>query len=82
MAAKPLRTKLMRAAMYLWGDDHELGDVVAHIRTGNGHANKAEAIGARILEAMSLIRIVIRSGPLFRALITPTCFISDDHRTC
>jgi hypothetical protein len=30
--AKPLRENLMKAALYLWGDDEELGDVVAHIR--------------------------------------------------
>ncbi len=46
MAAKPLRSKLMRAATYLWGDDPELGDVVAHIRTGNGHANNADDMGS------------------------------------
>ncbi len=32
--------------MYLWGDDPELGDVVATIRTGNGYANKADDLGS------------------------------------
>ena len=45
MEAKPLRLKLMKAATYLWGDDPELSDVVAHIRKGNGYANKADDLG-------------------------------------
>jgi hypothetical protein len=45
-AAKPLRTKLMRAASYLWADDPELGDVVSHIRSGNGYANRADDLGS------------------------------------
>lgn len=46
LEAKPLRKKLFKAAEYLWSDDPELGDVVANIRSGNGHANKADDLGA------------------------------------
>jgi len=46
LEAKPLRTKLMKAANYLWGEDPELGDVVATIRRGGGHANNADDLGS------------------------------------
>jgi hypothetical protein len=44
--AKPLRQKLMKAARYLWGEDEELGDVVASIRKGQGYANRADDLGS------------------------------------
>jgi hypothetical protein len=46
LEAKPLRSKMMKAAQYLWGDDPELGDVVANIRKGHGYANKADDLGS------------------------------------
>jgi len=44
--AKPLRIKLMKAAVYIWGDDPELGDVIAAIRSGATNVNKADDLGA------------------------------------
>ncbi len=44
--AKPLRVKLLRAANYLFGDHERLGEVVAAIRAGNGHMNKADDLGS------------------------------------
>jgi hypothetical protein len=46
LEAKPLRTKMMKAASYLWGEDPELCDVVAGIRKGHGYANKADDLGS------------------------------------
>ena len=44
--AKPLRIKLMKAAIYIWGDDPELGDVIATIRSGATNVNKADDLGS------------------------------------
>ena len=44
--AKRLRSKLMRAASYLWSDDPDLGEVVSNIRSGRGYANHADDLGA------------------------------------
>ncbi len=44
--AKPLRSKLLKSALYLWEDDPDLGDVVSSIRAGNGNANKADDLGS------------------------------------
>ncbi len=38
----PLHSKLGKSAAYLWGDSEELGDIVADIRSGGGHADKAD----------------------------------------
>jgi hypothetical protein len=46
LEAKPLRIKLMKAATYLWGEDPELGDVVAAIRKGQGYRDKADDLGS------------------------------------
>ncbi len=37
----PLHVKLGKAAVYVWGNDEELGPIVADIRAGGGHMDKA-----------------------------------------
>ena len=43
--AKPLRSKLLKAAEYLWTDDMKLGDIVANIRSGHAYVNQADDMG-------------------------------------
>jgi hypothetical protein len=40
--ATPLRKKMMRAAIYLWEDDEDLGPQVVAIREGRGHMDTAD----------------------------------------
>ena len=46
VAAVPLRSRLLKAAFYIWGDHPVLGGVVDGIRAGNGHMNKADDLGS------------------------------------
>jgi hypothetical protein len=46
LEAKPLRKKLIKNASFLWGEDPELGEVVAAIRKGHGHQDTADDLGA------------------------------------
>jgi hypothetical protein len=43
---KPLRSKLLGSAEFLWAEHPELGDVVAGIRKGQGHQDMADDLGA------------------------------------
>jgi len=43
--AEPLRLKLMKAAIYLWSEDPDLGDVVESIRKGRGRSDHADDLG-------------------------------------
>jgi hypothetical protein len=42
MKSAPLRTNLLKAAEYLWSDDPGLCGIVADIRSGHSHVNKAD----------------------------------------
>ncbi|MCP4603862.1 MAG: hypothetical protein GY847_25640 [Proteobacteria bacterium] len=42
----PLRAKLLKGAFYLWEDHAAIGDLLAQIRAGNGHANSADDLGS------------------------------------
>ena len=44
--AKPLRAKLNKAAVYLWGDDPVLGEVLAGVHSGKGYDDKADDLGS------------------------------------
>jgi len=43
--ARPLQTKLLKAAVYLWGNDPVLGGVIAGIRSGRSRKDMAHDIG-------------------------------------
>ncbi len=45
-AGVPLRTKLLRGAIYIWEGHVVLGSVIDEIRSGNGHVNKADDLGS------------------------------------
>jgi hypothetical protein len=45
-AAMPLRKNLLRTAVYLWEEHPVLGRIVEDIRTGSGHVNKGDDLGA------------------------------------
>ncbi len=45
-SAVPLKTKMLRSAVYLWENNENLGEIVANIKAGRGYANTADDLNS------------------------------------